>query len=384
MRVGINARFLQYPGTGSGQHLIHLLEALARRNDDNEYILLGPGPTARLSDPRSVPELIPRFQAVRPRSPYAERLQRLLWEQVGIVSTACRDGVDVLHSPYFSAPLRLPCPTVVTIHDVITLILPEYRERMMNRVYTALVSRTVKQAHAVIAVSECSKRDVARVLRIPSERIHVVGNAIDSAYRPIEDAAERAALRSRLGLPERYVLAGLGFDIRKNLLGVVEAYARLSPPTRAAFPLVIAGRAHMVGHRLYPDPRPTIEALGVGDTVILVGEIAEAEKPALYSGATLFVWPSLYEGFGVPVLEAMACGAPVLTSNTSSLPEVAGNAGRLIDPTDVGAIADALGELLTDEKLRSNLRARGLQRAAEFSWDRVAEQTVDVYREALA
>ena len=384
MRVGINARFLQCPGTGSGQHLIHLLEALARRGDENEYVLLGPGPRARLEDPTGVSDLVARFQAARPSTPAAERLQRLLWEQVRMARVARREDVDVLHSPYFAAPLRLPCPTVVTIHDVITLILPEYRDRLMNRAYTAVVSRAARKAHAIIAVSECSKRDIARALDVPAERIHVIGNAIDSTFHPVEDDEERAAVQARLGLPDHYVLAGLGFDSRKNLLRVVEAYARLSPPTRAAFPLVIAGRAHMVGHPLYPDPRPSIAALGVGDNVTLCGEVLEADKPALYSGATLFVWPSLYEGFGVPVLEAMACGAPVLTSDSSSLPEVTGDAARLVDPSDVEQIATALAELLSDEATRKELRARGLKRAAGFSWDRVAEQTVNVYREVAA
>lgn len=383
MRVGINARFLQYPATGSGQNLVHLLESLARRGDDNEYLLLGPGPRARVSRVENVPELVARFQSSKPRSPMAERVQRLLWEQIQIVSTARQERIDVLHSPYFSAPLQLPCPTVVTIHDVITLILPEYRERLMNRLYTSLISRAVQRVQAVIAVSECSARDVHRVLGIPSERIRVIGNAIDATYRPVTDAQELARVRTRLDLPADYLLYLGGFDLRKNLLRVVEAFAQLPEQTRANYPLVIAGRPHLAGHPLYPDPRPTIDKLGVRNTVRLVGEIDDADKPALYSGATLFVWPSLYEGFGIPVLEAMACGVPVITSNSSSLPEVVGDTGRLVSPNDVAEIAQAIAQLLDDRAAREDLRARALARAGTFSWDRVAEQTLNVYAEAV-
>jgi glycosyltransferase involved in cell wall biosynthesis len=384
MRVGINARFLQYPGTGSGQHLIHLLEALARREEECEYILLGPGPRVKLGAAGDIDRLVSRFQAARPSTAGAERLQRLLWEQLRIGRAARNENVDVLHCPYFSAPVRLPCPTVVTIHDVITLMLPEYREHLMNRAYTALVAQTTRRAHAIIAVSECSRRDIVRVLDIPADRVHVIGNAIDATFHPVDDPAERAAMRARLSLPTKFILAGLGFDARKNILGVVEAYSRLSPATRAEYPLVIAGRAHMVGHPLYPDPRPRISALGIQNDVILCGEVQEADKPALYSSATLFVWPSLYEGFGVPVLEAMACGVPVVTSNSSSLPEVTGDAARLVNPTNIEEITSAVHELLSDARLRAELIDRGLKRAATFSWDRVAEQTVTVYRELAA
>ncbi len=384
MQVGINARFLQYPATGSGQHLVHLLEALVRRQDgDMTYHLLGPGPRATLCDPSDIPPLVAQYQAQRPRSAPAERLQRLIWEQAGLTRAAREEGVDVLHAPYFSAPIMLPCPTVVTVHDVITLMLPEYREHLMNRLYTALIAHTVRQARLIIAVSECSKRDISQVLGIPPERIRVIGNAIDAEGYPSHDPNALAALRARLHLPDQYLLAGLGFDARKNLLRVIEGYAQLPAATRQAYPLVIAGRAHLLGHPLYPDPRPAIAALGVRDTVLLVGDVSEDEKPVLYGGATLFIWPSLYEGFGVPVLEAMACGAPVITSNTSSLPEVAGDAGLLIDPTDASAITRAITHLLADTDVRSDLSARGRERARQFSWDHVAEQTVQVYREAL-
>lgn len=384
MRVGINARFLQHPSTGSGQNLRHILARFAARHHQNEYILLGPGPRERLAHPDELPTQLERFRAARPATPTGERIQRLMWEQLGSPAAARGERVHLLHVPYFSAPLLRPCPTVVTIHDVITLILPEYRERLVNRLYTALVSRAVRNVEAVIAVSECSARDIHRVLGVPRNRIHVIGNAVDSELRPVEDSARASAVRARLGVPERYVLYLGGFDARKNLRRILEAYASLPAGLRAAYPLVIAGGAHLVGHPLYPDPRSVVDQLGLHAHVRLIGEVGDADKPVLYSGASVFVWPSLYEGFGMPVLEAMACGAPVITSTTSSLPEVAGDAARLVDPTSVAAISTALGELLESEPLRAEMRGRSLARASEFSWEEVAQRTLGVYESVLA
>lgn len=380
MRVGVNGRFLRYPSTGTGQNTLHLLEGLAsRERDDDSYVLLGPGPSLELRSPDALRRAATQLSRRPTRSANGERLERLWWEQVASVAAARRQEVDLLHVPYFSAPLLRPCRTIVTIHDVITLILPEYRERLANRVYTALISAAVLRADAVIAVSECSRRDIARVLGIPLDRISVIGNAVDGRYRPIRDERELARLRSRYGLPERFVLYGWGFDSRKNVLRLVSAYALLPEVTRRAFPLVLAGQPQMVDHPLYPDPAPRMEALGIGETVLRIGEVREEDKPALYSAARLFVFPSLYEGFGIPILEAFACGTPVLSSDASSLPEVAGGAARVINAREPAAMAEAMVDLLGDEAALDELRQKGLARARQFSWERVVRQTTDLY-----
>lgn len=382
--IGINGRFLRYPATGSGQNTFHLLEELAKRSDDASYVLLGPGPRQALDSPSAVAVAAARLRGMPTGSLTAERIQRLWWEQIGIVAAARAEHIDLLHFPYFSAPLVLPTPTVVTVHDVITLILPEYRERLMNRAYTWLVALAVRRAAAIIAVSECCAGDVARVLGIPLDRIRVIGNAVDEGYRPIEDPGRLEAVRARYGLPERFILYLGGFDVRKNVFGVLRAFARLPLQLRSAYPLAVAGGPRLLGHRLYPDPRPLTVQLEIEGSVRFVGEVDEADKPAVYSAATLFVWPSLYEGFGIPVLEAMACGTPTITSNNSALPELAAEAARLVDPRDLGALADAMAELLEDADARAELRRRGLKRASQYSWERVADQTVAVYRSVLA
>lgn len=383
MRIGINALFLQQPNTGMGQHLFHLLEGLDGLEDsETQYALLSP--RLRRAYHVRAPHLSDRFrevQVVSTLARFGESAEKLWWEQVGIVRSSLRERVDVLHSPYWSSPAWAPCPTVVTIHDVIQFVLPEYAWRKISRMYFGLVSRTARRATAIIAVSECSKRDIVKLLGVPPERIHVIGNAVDQSLHPVSDTWLLANVRERYGIEPRYLLYFGGFDMRKNVPRVIEAYAQLPTSVRTEYQLVIAGRYQHLGHPLYPDPRAVVERLGLRDRVVFTGQIREQDKAPLYSAATLFAFPSLYEGFGIPVLEAMACGTPVLTSNVSALPEVVGDAGLLVDPYDVSAISAGMARLLEDSHYRDELSRRGLERARQFTWHQVAEQTLRVYRD---
>ena len=382
MRIGINALFLQRPATGSGQHLFHLVKGLDAYDKENTYALLSP--RFRRAYAVSWPHLSDRFHNVEVVSTLAqlgENVEKTWWEQVGLLKAGKAEQVDLLHCPYWASPLMTPFPTVVTIHDVIPLILKEYAWRKLTIVYNELVSLSAKRAHAIIAVSQCSKRDIEATLKIPSERIHVIGNAVDESFHPVTDSWLLAAVRERYAIGGRYVLYFGGFDLRKNVPRLIRAYAQLPPDLRKQFQLVVAGRLHHLGsHPLYPDPRPLVRRLGLDDQVIFTGQIREQDKAPLYSGATAFIFPSLYEGFGLPVLEAMACGTPVVTSNCSALPEVVDDAGVLVDPTSEPAIATAIGQLLDDEPFRRELGERARARSRNFTWRQVAEQTVEVYR----
>lgn len=387
MRIGMNALFLQRPTTGSGQHLFHLLKGLDACDTENTYALLSP--RFRRAYPMAYPRLTEseRFRNVEGWSAvvrFNENLEKLWWEQVGLPHACYTEGVDLLHNPYFAAPVFCPLPTVVTIHDVIPLILKEYAWRRQSRAYTWLVSQSAKRARAIIAVSECSKRDIVRTLHIPADRIHVIGNAVDEELKPVTDQWQLAKVRERYGIGPRYILYFGGFDLRKNVPRLVRAYAALPETLRRDYQLVIAGRIHQLGHPLYPDPRPLVRELGLDEQVVFTGPFREQDKASLLSGATTFLFPSLYEGFGIPALEAMACGAPVITSNGSSLPEVVGDAGCLIDPMDQDSITGAIGDLLESPDQRAELSARARERAARFSWRQVAEQTVEVYRRVRA
>ncbi|HEY8476755.1 MAG TPA: glycosyltransferase family 1 protein, partial [Chloroflexota bacterium] len=373
--------FLQRPATGSGQHLFHLLRGLDAHDRENTYVLLSP--RFRRAYAVHFPELSARFQNVEVVSALArfgENAEKLWWEQVGLLNACRREQVDLLHCPYFASPLMARLPTVVTIHDVIPLLIPEYRSRWPSRAYITLVSLAARRAQAIIAVSECSKRDIVRTLGLPPERIYVIGNAVDESYRPVRDTWLLNAVRERYNLREKFVLYFGGFDLRKNVHRLIRAYAKIRPHLPERYQLVIAGRLHLLGHPLYPDPRPLVRQLGLEDDVVFTAQIREQDKAPLYSAATAFVFPSLYEGFGMPVLEAMACGAPVITSNVSALPEVVGDAGVLVNPYSEDDIGEAILALLHDPDRRAELSRRARERARTFTWRQVAEQTLQVYR----
>jgi glycosyltransferase involved in cell wall biosynthesis len=368
-----------------GQHLLHLLEGLdSLEEKDQQYTLLAP--RFRRAYTVRAPQLSNRFREVEVVSALArlgENVEQVWWEQAGIVLAGTREKVDLLHCPYWSNPVWSPWPTVVTVHDVIQFVLPEYAWRKISRLYFGLVSAGARRADAVITVSECSKRDIEKLLGLPPERIHVIGNAVDASLFPVRDPWLLANVRERYGIGPRFVLYFGGFDLRKNVPRLIQAYARLPERLRREYQLVIAGRYQHLGHPLYPDPRVTVQSLGLEGNVVFTGQIREQDKGPLYSAATLFAFPSLYEGFGMTPLEAMACGTPVVTSNRSALPEVVGDAGVLVDPYDTDAIAQALAEVLENTGLREELSRRGLERARRFTWPQVAEQTVRVYKEIL-
>ncbi|MBC7226906.1 MAG: glycosyltransferase family 4 protein [Thermoflexales bacterium] len=302
-----------------------------------------------------------------PLSPFSLR------QQWAVPRFMRRLRADLYHSPYYLMPYRPGVPTVLTVHDLIPLRFPRQstlQARLLFRWTTALALRA---ADHVIAVSEATRQDLLRFFPLPADRVSVIPEAADPAFRPCSPA-EVEALRCRYGLPESFVLYVGSNKPHKNLTRLVEAWAQITE-YGVRNTLIIAGP----WDPRYPEPRRRAEQLGL-QAIRWLGPVPEADLPALYSAADLFVFPSLYEGFGLPVLEAMACGAPVVCSNTSSLPEVAGDAALRVDPTDVRALAEAVANLLTDEVQREEMRKRGWQQAARFSWERTAAMTLDVYR----
>lgn len=362
MRVGIDASFLKYPHTGVGQHLIHLLDAFGEIGGSNSYAPLSPRGDSWVNR---------RLKA---------NLRQVVWEQLDLPVRARRGAVDILHVPYFSPPLITGKPTIITIHDTIPFLFPEYRRGLGKRLYLQLLQFAARRAAAIITVSENSKQDILRLLGIGADRIRVIPNGLDGNCRrsPIETVD---VVLSKFNIGSNYLLYFGGFERRKNIAALINSYALLPRDILAEFELVLAGNTSFLGHPLYPDPRPEIARVPFPGRVVLVGDVPENEKIALYSGATMCVFPSLYEGFGLPVLEAMGCGAPVATANRSALPEVAGEAAVFFNPDDVNDIAHAIERLLQDTQLRENLRVRGLDRARRFSWSTSAHATLDVYAE---
>jgi glycosyltransferase involved in cell wall biosynthesis len=392
MRIGINALFWERPETGSGQYTSNLLQALAKANPTNKYLLISPGPAPSVSEFQlpisNLQSPISNFQL--PTSNLRKNLTKLCFEQVAFPLACRRLELDLAHVPYFASPLFSAVPTVVTVHDLIPLILPAYRGSPLVRLYTRLVAAAARKAEAIITVSQASRQDIVRCLHIPPERIHVTYEAAGDAFQPVEDEAcpepsrrdQLASIRQKYALPERYLLYLGGFDQRKNLSTLLRAFALLvnrQPQAR----LVIAGQVPAWDGPLFPDPRRLVRELGVEERVVFTGWVPEEDKPALYSGATAFVFPSLYEGFGLPAVEALACGTPIIASDRSSLPEVVGEGGILVEPTDAKALAEAMEMLLVDDALRAELRQRALTQASKFSWKQTALETLAVYRKVV-
>jgi glycosyltransferase involved in cell wall biosynthesis len=278
----------------------------------------------------------------------------------------------------------------VTIHDLIPLLLPAYRGNLLVRLYTRLVSASARRATAVITDSQASKTDIEEHLSLPAERVHCVYLAAGEHFRPEPDP-EDEAIRLSYGLPDRsnpadparYALYLAGHDVRKNVKALVEAFATVAQADDDVA-LVIGGKLPEREDPLFYDPRPLVEALGLTDDVRLTGWVEEADKPALYRGAACAVFPSRYEGFGLPVLEALACGTPLVTSHMSSLPELVGDAGFAVAPDDVQGLAGAILSCLVDEALAAELRRRGPEQAARFRWEQTARETLVMYSDIAA
>jgi alpha-1,3-rhamnosyl/mannosyltransferase len=289
-------------------------------------------------------------------------------------------SADLYHSPYYLMPYRPDVPTLVTIHDLIPMRFPEYYSPTQRLIFAVTVRLAIRAAQRVIAVSRATARGLQDLLGLSETRTAVVPEAADPAFYP-RPAAQVEAVRSKYGLSGPYLLYLGSNKPHKNLTRLVKAWAQVydaQHATRSSH-LVIAG----VWDARYPEPSQRAEQLNLTESVRWLGPVPETDLPALYTGATVFVFPSLYEGFGLPVLEAMACGIPVACANTSALPEVAGDAALLFDPNVVDSVAQALSQLLEDPELRAHLIRQGLRRAAQFSWDRTARETLNQYRGLL-
>ena len=384
MQIGINAWFLRQDTTGSGQYLRHLLGEFAAVEDSYRYVLFQSSAQPGLAPPL---DLSPqRFQQVALRTPFDRRntnLTKLWFEQIAVPRAARQLGLDLLHVPYWGSPLRPTIPIIVTVHDVIPLVLPAYRGGVLVRAYTRLVGAAARRADCVLTDSAASRRDIMRHLKIPEHRLRVVLLAPDAQFRPVSDTATLAAVRQRHDLPGRYLLYLGGFDHRKNVTTLLRAFAHFLERQREAR-LVIAGGLPGRDSAFFPDPRRVAGELGLGETVRFIGQPPNADKPALYAGATAFLFPSRYEGFGLPPLEAMACGTPVIGSMVASLPEVIGDGGLMVSPDHVDGLAEAMSRLWNDAHLRVALSQRALAQASSFCWSKTASETLQAYEEVVS
>jgi glycosyltransferase involved in cell wall biosynthesis len=368
LHIAIDAHSVGTGLAGNETYAANLVEALAEVGAENLYTVYV---TRR--------EAEERFKGRWPHVRVRRTLPHMPIVRIPFTLSAelRRRPVDLLHVQYTAPPLA-PCPVVATVHDLSFEHLPATFKRRSRMQLRLTVRRTARQAAHVIAPSEHTRRDLVATYGLDPERVSVVPLAAGPHFRPVTDGAQLEAVRRRYGIAGDYVLAVGSIQPRKNLARLVRAYSDLRRVRgRSNLPqLVLAGKQAW----LYGETLRAIEAEGVADSTVLTGYVRESDLPALYSGALCFVYPSYFEGFGLPPLEAMSCGTPVVAGDRTSLPEVVGDAGLLIDPFDTGALAHAVERLLDDPDLRADLRERGLGRARLFDWRETARLTLQVYR----
>jgi glycosyltransferase involved in cell wall biosynthesis len=370
IHVGLNAHLLSlgsgYRSAGMTWYIYNLLAHLPEADRGIRY-------TAFLSEKDYGGS--PGLKLQRSRLPTDRPAVRIVWEQLIQPSVARRAGLDLIHGLAFVGPMGSGCPFTVTVHDLSFLFYPQ-GFRTLNRLYLRLFARlSARRARRVIAVSESTKRDVVEQYGVAPEKVDVVYNGVDPVFRPLP-ADQVSAFRAHRGLPDHFILFVGTLEPRKNIARLLQAYAQL-PGARPPF-MFVGGKGWF-----YDEIFTLVERLELGTEVHFVGYVPADDLPMWYNAADLFVYPSLYEGFGLPPLEAMACGTPVVTSTASSLPEVVGQAALLVDPADTGALARAIERGLADADLRAQMRAEGLARVAGFSWRETARRTADSYRQAL-
>ncbi|MDA0242529.1 MAG: glycosyltransferase family 1 protein [Chloroflexi bacterium] len=378
MHLALNAYFWNQPHTGSGQYLRQLVYHFNRYVSDLEITLVWPhtATTPPLAD-------VPPSVKIHPVAVRAGHVGKVFFEQVQF-PRACRAiAADVAHVPYWGAPLRSPIPLVVTIHDVIPLLVPAYQNTAASRLYNALVSASARGATHIITDSRASQADIVRLLGVPDTLVSPIYLGVGSEFTPNDNFLLDMAIRQKYKLPDSYVLYLGGYALHKNIVQLLLAYTYVAQAMGEDYPLVLAGTKPAVSPPQFPDYEAYIEKLGLTKMVRWIGYVEEADKPVIYRSAECFVFPSRYEGFGFPPLEAMACNVPVVTTAAPGIEEVVGDAAMAVDPDDERQLGGAIIATLIQENLAADLRAKGTARAREFTWEKTMAATLAVYEQVV-
>lgn len=374
--IGVDYTAAHEQGAGIGRYVRELVRALAALDDATPYRLFVAGAQRRALPPPPGANFTWRPTRITPLW-FARLWHRL---RLPLPVEAFTGRVRLFHATDFTLPPTLSgTRTLLTVHDLSFVRAPETTTPVLKAYLDAVVPRSVRRATHVLADSQATKDDLVELYKTPPDKITVLLGGVNPEFRPITDAHARQVVRARYSLPPNPYIFSVGtVQPRKNYARLVQALAALGPQ-HADVHLVIAGGRGWLDAPIYQ----TVRDLGMGERVHFTGFVRDEDLPVLYSDAACLAYPSLYEGIGLPVLEAMACATPVVTSTISSLPEVAGDAALLIDPYDVEALAGALRRLLDDSALRETLVARGARQAAFFTWERAASQLLAVYRQMV-
>lgn len=376
MHVALNGWFWDQPHTGSGQYLRRLLTALRRTAPDVRFSLVLPSHIAR-------PQAVPAGVEVVHVNAGKGNLSKVWFEQRSYPAAVARLKADIAHVPYWGPPLSVDARLVVSILDVIPLVIPDYAASFAARLYTSLVTGAARGAAHVLTLSNAAKADIVKHIGYPAKQITVTHLAADEMYHPRMGAERDAAVREKYKLPDRFVLYLGGFDVRKQVNRLLLAYTYVAPAEGDAAPLVIAGREPAWGTPMFPDLRQYARELQLEESIQWIGMVDEADKPSLYRLASVFVFPSIYEGFGLPVIEAMASGTPVVACDIPVMQEIVGDGAYLVQPDSERQMAAAILALLLQNPLRESMIQRGLSQSTRYSYRKAARETLSAYERVL-
>jgi glycosyltransferase involved in cell wall biosynthesis len=375
MRIGIDIRELERgKRTGIGRYLRNFISSAPALCPGLRLFLYG----NQFTDTDSLSDAN-RGDSVTVR--VAAQGRTFWWDQVVLPRLANRDRLDIFLSPYIKGPVGVECPLAVTIHDLMFLVFDAYRtwRRWPANAYVRKVGRWAgRRADLILTDSAHSRQDIIRILQPDPAKVKVLPIGVESRYRPVSDHRALESVCAGYGITPPYVLYLGNFRPHKNVQGLISAFARLESRTRERYQLVLGGAAD----EWTPDRRRLAGELGIAGRTRFIGPVAEPDMPGLFSGAELFVFPSYYEGFGLPPLEAMACGTAVIASDRTSLPEVVGEAGQLVDPDDTEALSGAIQDLLENDAARNELEQKGLRRAAAFTAEAICERHLELLAQA--
>lgn len=369
MRVGVDARLMYHQPAGISRYTWHLLQAIAELDKEDEFVVF------QHRKHRTSLVTQPNFRRATLYAPAHHRL-----EQQALAVELLRFPLDVLHSTDFIPPLYSRVKSVITVHDLAFIHYPHFLTTE-SAAYYGQIDKAVAHAKHIIVPSEHTRQDLIAQMGVPDDKVSVIYEAANPMFRPLPFAETRRAVMAKYAIPEKYILSVGTIEPRKNITGLLQAFACL----RAKYGLMDAGLVIAGGKGwLYDETLQTVTDLGLNDSTFFLGRVPDEDLHALYVGARCLIHPAYYEGFGLPPLEAMACGTPTIVSDVSSLPEVVGDAALLVNPRNTEEIAVAMHRLLTDDALHAELAEKGLQRAATFSWERAASKTLEVYRQVVA
>ena len=372
MKIAIDIRTINKPRSGVGYYVTNLIQKLQDIDEDNQYCLI-----SNNGEYENTFRAQANFENHRTWVSNENHLFGDFWESFYLPRLLEKKNVSVFHGPAFMVPLiKRNMATVVTIHDIVSFIMPDTIPMKYAFYMRNLIKLVSRKADRIISVSHSTKKDLIAWLGVPEEKITVVHQAVSETFYPAENGDGGAQIRRRFGIHGRYMLFVGNLEPRKNLSRLMEAFAMARERLGGPIQLVICGKKGWLCSGILK----TYERIRRGDDILITNYVNEQDLLGLYQNAEMFVFPSRYEGFGLPALEAMACGAPVITSNVSSLPEITGGAAMLINPSDVGEISEAMVKLANCASLRSELKEKGFRQAKLFSWAKTARETLDVYR----